>query len=193
MALLPLATEADLLARGIPTTDEDAITALLDSASDAIRDAAGNPISAVDMSVELMGSREQWLAIPMQPVTGVTAVTIDNSAVTDYRVIDGRLWRRMGWQGGCDPSIVTVSATFGYPVVPADIVDLTCSLVAAGLAATEDGYDPQRGLMSVRIDDYGEGYAKGEDEIVNPLQLTDRTREWLRSRFSGGVHVIGTY
>lgn len=45
MALATLAVAADLSARGIPVTDTAGVAAFLASASAAVRDAAGTPIS----------------------------------------------------------------------------------------------------------------------------------------------------
>lgn len=192
MAMTPLATSPDLLDRGIDA-DADGVDALLESASAAVIEAAGAPIGAVDLDLGLISTHDQWLDVPLQPIRDVTAVTIDGVAVTDYKMLNGRLWRRCGWQNGCDPAEVVVSATFGYGEVPADIVDLVCSLVAGGLAAVADGYDPGRGIKSVRIDDYSESRTSGDEEVVNPMELPQGTRDMLRARFSGNVHVIGTY
>lgn len=192
MALTPLASQMDLLDRGIDATG-DGVEALLEAASAAVIEAAGAPIGEVQMEVALSGTSEQWLPIPLQPVRSITSVKIDGVAVADYKLIDGRLWRRLGWQSGCDPVEVTIAATFGYGTVPADIVDLVCSMVAGGVEAMEDGYDPGRGVTNVRIDDYSESRTSGDDEVLSPTDLPQATRDWLRARFSGSAHVIGTY
>ena len=51
MALSPLATLTDLLTRGVDPSDPDRALAALDSASEAVRDAAGCPISEVSATV----------------------------------------------------------------------------------------------------------------------------------------------
>lgn len=196
MALAPLAVEADLLARGVTIPSGVDPAASLAAASDAIRDAAGSAITLVETTLELPGSREQWLVVPLQPLRTVTAVRIDGDLIpaTDWKIVGGALWRSCGWQSRCSiPSVVSLDLTAGLDEAPADIVDLCCSLAAASLAAIEDGYDPQRGLMNFSVDDYREGYAKGEDEVINPLDLPDRTRRWLRDRFGTSVGVVGTY
>jgi hypothetical protein len=189
VALDPLATTADLTARKIPVpeADDDTITALLASASAAIRDAAGGPISRFTGTVELEGGCQEWLTFPL-PIASIDSITINGTPVDGWKVRGGRLWRGRGWNAGYGNDFA-ITGIFGLAEVPEDIVDLTCSLVAAGLAAIEDGYDPKRGLMSLSIDDYREGYAKGDDEIINPMQLPERTREWLRLRFGGGTYV----
>lgn len=187
MALDPLATTADLTARKIPTTDTATIAALLRAASDSIRDAAGGPISQFAGTIEFEGDCQAWLTFPL-PIASIDTITINGTTVDGWKVRGGRLWRGRGWNAGYGNDFA-ITGTFGLAEVPEDIVDLTCSLVAAGLAAIEDGYDPKRGLMSLAIDDFREGYAKGDDEIINPMQLPERTREWLRLRFGGGTYV----
>lgn len=192
MALAPLATTADLTARGIDITDASRATALLASASSAVRDAAGVPISKVTSTIELDGGRGQWLALPVSPVRTVSSVKVDDVEVSDYRLRSGALWRACGWLTDCGPSSIEVTVAHGLDDVPADIVDLVCSLVAAGMAAAGEGYDPKRSLAYESIDDYRYGMRQGDDEIVSPMILPDRTREWLRVRFGGGgVAVTG--
>lgn len=76
-----------------------------------------------------------------------------------------------------------------FPRVPADIVSLTCSLAAAGLAAAEGGYDPQRGLSYERFGDYQYGKTSGDGELLDPFQLPERTCRRLRKRFGSASPV----
>lgn len=193
MAFASLATTADLEHRGINTEDLDAdmVAAILASASAAVRDAAGGPIGATTTTVTVPGTRSEWLTFPML-ITSVDSVTIDGTPVSGWKLRGGQLWRSHGWWPGHGNDI-TVAGTFGLGEVPADIVDLVCSLFAAALAATQDGYDPGRGLSAISIDDYRESYTRGDDEIVNPMHLPDRTRAWLRQRFGGGTYVTGVF
>lgn len=194
MAVLdPLATETDLSDRGITIPDGADVDALLASASASIRDAAGVAISRAESVITLMGDVDAWLPLPVSPVRAVTAVSVDGTTVADWKLREGRLWRSCGWQPTCEPSEVTMTVDHGYDDVPADIIDLCCSLVASAAASTEDGYASQRGLVSVAIDDYREGYAKGDEEVINPMELPKRTRDWLCERFGTTVHVVGTY
>ena len=192
--MTPLIVATDLQARGIDTTNSTRIAALIAAATDAINAAAGCPILASQVTFSRGGVREQWLPLDMQPVRSVTSVKLDDVAVSDFRVIDGRLWRACGWQPTVEPSVVEVTGMFGYDTVPADIVDLACALVAGALASAEDAnYDPERGITTVRIDDYSDTRATGGEEIISPMQLTDATRAWLRSRFSTQSYVIGAF
>ncbi|WP_258933203.1 hypothetical protein [Nesterenkonia pannonica] len=74
---------------------------------------------------------------------------------------------------------------------------LAVNLVAAGLneATSEGGLASRRGLVSRQesIDDYSlqESFVRGEDEVVDLTEIPDRTRQWLRERFSSQAFVTG--
>ena len=191
MALGSLAVTADLTARGITPSTTELSDALLASASAAIRDAAGCSITQTTGTVVLTSNSSRWLTLPGWAITAVSAVQIDGAAVADYTLANGALYRAYGWGNGLEPSFVTVTYTQGLAVVPADIVDLTCSLVAAGVARAADGYDPHRGDSSVRIDDFQRSFTRGADEVVAPMELPASTRVWLATRFGMGVVVTG--
>lgn len=201
MALPDLATTADLDARGITYADKPTeVDALLAEASAMVREAAGVPILQTTSTVTLTGwLHEPWLRLPGQPIRSVSAVSIDGTAVTDWRLADDRLWRELGWSTDHGPGSVEVAMTHGLTAVPEDIVGLICAMVAAGLKAhrsTDDGTglaarDPS--LQSVRIDDYSESYATGADAAeTSPtvMALPQRTIDRLRTRFGGGIAAI---
>lgn len=192
MAHDPLATVADLTAYNVDTTNAALANKLLASVSEAVREAAGTPISKVTSTVVLTGSPERWLALPGGPVRSVASVVIDGDAVTDWRLRDGRLWRRCGWQGWCEPSEVEVTYDHGLDEVPADIVRLVCVYVAAGINQAGDGYD-SRNKAYERIDDWQVGFLQGGEEVVDHSELTDRTKADLAARFGGGAYVTGDY
>lgn len=195
MALPPLATVADCEARGLTVTAEEAplLETYLASASAAVRDAAGVPISETTSSIVLEGRAEQWLRLPGPPVTAVSSVELDGEAVADYRLRTADLWRRAGWQVVCgEPSEVGVTYTHGLAEVPADIVDLVCRLAAQTLVAWRSSADGD-GLAAgdvrhERIGDYSVTY--GDDGGVTELELSDRLRRRLASRFGGGAGLV---
>lgn len=190
----PLASESDLLARNIvsPGAPVDMMRAL-ESASAAIRSAAGSPISRETSTVTIGGSAEQWLQVPMQPARAVTNVLLDGAGIDDWMLVDGRLWRSGGWGSWCSPSQVTMTVDSGYDPVPADVVDLCCALVAASFGSAAGGYDPGRGVSSVSIDDYQESRVAGADEQVSVFELPQRTRDWLQQTYGSAVATVGTY
>ncbi|WP_319054797.1 head-tail connector protein [Streptomyces europaeiscabiei] len=195
MALDPLATAADLEARGLTVEpDEETIVGtFLEEASAAVREAAGVPISQATSTVGLEGPDDsQWLTLPGPPIQSVSAVEIDGQAVTDWRLRSHRLWRASGWASGCEPSEVTVTQTHGLPTVPADIVGLVCRIAAAVLVAHRAQPDGEglaaRDIRSERIGDYAVTY--GDSGRITQIELPDYLREQLAARFGGGVTVV---
>lgn len=186
MALTPLATTADLSARGVDSGERDLALAV---ASAAVRDAAGVAISSETSTVTVVASESRVLALP-GPVTAVSAVTVDGSAVSDYAVLPNGLWRTCGW--GTYPTLVTVTFTHGYATVPADIVDLTCQLAIAWLTHTSGGGGSTAGLTDVAIDDARESYTDEAAGQVSPVFIPQVTRDWLAARFGGGATVVET-
>ncbi|WP_033288255.1 hypothetical protein [Amycolatopsis jejuensis] len=193
MALQDLATVADLTARNILVPDGVEAAAFLAAAQDAVRDAAGVPITRETFTVTFPGGLEEWLTPPGGPVVSVTGVLIDDTPVSDWKLVGGRLWRRHGWQNHCDePSNVTATITGGLFDVPRDIVDLVCALAGLGMNRAAGGDYASRGDQTgFRIDDYSEQYqgAAGEKQ-AGPLELPRLTREWLSARFGGAVAVV---
>lgn len=186
MALSPLASTADLTARGITT---GSVALALSVASSTIRDAAGSAISSVTGTVVVPAPSGRMLTLP-GPVSNVTAVLIDSTAVTDYENLGNALWRRCGWS--CEPVPVSVTATFGLAAVPDDIVDLTCMLAKAWLDHVAAGGGSVAGLTSAKLDDAAEGYSDEFAGQVSPIYIPDVTRRWLSARFGGGVAVVET-
>lgn len=189
MALAPLAAAADLSALGVDISDVDLTALALTAASDAVRDAAGVPISRATSTFTVQGTRSQWLDLPVMPVASVATVEIDGTTVTDYKLVSGALWRSGYWAGCGEPSLVEVTATHGYTDVPADIVVLVSQVAAAVINAAADGIEAKTGLAYESIDDYRVGYTQGADAQPYVVELPERTRLALRRRFGGGVAV----
>lgn len=192
MALQDLATVADLEDRNvtIPTGIQPSV--FLAAAQDAVREAAGVPITMETFTVTIPGRPDQWLPLPGQPVTVVTAVLLDATSVTDWKLVGGQLWRRDGWELVCgEPSNVTATITGGLVDVPKDLVDLVCSLAGFGMAQAAGGAYASRGdLIGLRIDDYSEQYASAASRLAGPLELPAATRDRLRARFGGGADLL---
>lgn len=197
----PLATPADLSARGIDAGFGE-VDVFLDVASAEVRHAAGSNISETTATVTLVGRHSQWLRLPGAPVRSVATVEIDGEAVSDWKLADGRLWRRAGWGGQHrgEPAMVAVTYTYGLATVPADIVDLVCSMVAAAKSSLDSAaggeglaYDNGR-LQSISIDGFSETYATSAEAMsaVTAMTLPSRARQRLSERFGGGADMVVT-
>ena len=190
MALAPLATTTDLSDRGVTTGNMNKALAV---ASAAIRDAAGVAISTKTSTIVVNAGWGNLLGLP-GPVTAVTSVLIDGSAITsdDYEVLPNGLWRHCGWMVCGRPVPVTVACTHGFAAVPDDIVDLTCQLAIAWLNHTATGGGSTAGLQSAAIDDARESYTDEAAGQISPVFIPEVTRNWLARRFGGGVEVVET-
>lgn len=189
----PLATTGDLAIRNIDTSNLPLADDMLRVASSAIRDAAGSPISQTTSIIRYDGwVGEKYLNLLGQPVTAVSAVTIDAVAVTDWRLkADGRLWRCLGWGTDSGPADVRVTQTHGLTVVPDNIVQLVCQLASAGISAALEGYPSHVGIESEQTPEYSVAYAKGA-EAINAVEIPERTRTWLSSMFGGSAAIVTT-
>jgi hypothetical protein len=176
MALPPLATLADLTARGTPVDDVNLAGIYLDIASSLIRTAAGHAIAQTTATVVLDGTCTTRLRLPGSPVTAVHSVLMDEVPVTDYRLSAGCLVHSAGWFGDA----VEVTYTYGLPVVPADVVDMVCRLTAHALA----GDPAARAIRSERIGDYSVTYS---DTETGTMSLSDSQRHRIAARFGSSL------
>jgi hypothetical protein len=189
VALPPLATVADLEARGVVVDPSETavVNGFLETASALVRDAAGSPILETTSSVTLEGTASPWLFLPGLPVRSVTAVALSGASDTHWTLVpsSGGLYRSSGWLSGCEPNLVAVTYVHGLDDVPADIVDLVCRLAGQELAAFRDTSAPSRAVTMERIGDYTVQYATAAES--GTMSLTDVQRSRLASRFGGGV------
>lgn len=195
MALDPLATVADLEARGltVDATETAMVGVFLEEASAAVREAAGVPISETTSTVALEApDNSPWLSLPGPPIRSVSAVTVDGWTVTDYKLRSHQLWRPGGWQLGSEPSEVTVTQLHGLPTVPVDLVGLVCRIAAAVLvhhrAQPDGGGLAAKDIRSERIGDYAVTY--GDSGRITEIELPEYLREQLAARFGGGASVV---
>lgn len=190
MALTALATVSDLSDREVDTTNSTLATVMLDAASALVRGAAQAPISQTTSTVGLTGwRRERWLDLPGPPVTDVASVDMDSAAVTDYRRVSARLWRRNGWGTDDGPASVQVTLTHGFATVDESIVNIVCDLAAVGIAAAgSTAHDPR--VLVESIDDYSVTWSQRAGDLPSAMHMPAATRRWLRSQFGGGVQMV---
>jgi hypothetical protein len=190
--LAPLATPADLDDRNITVPDGMFAPAILASASTAVRDAAGCPISQTTSTVTLTADDRCGIDLPGVPVTAVASVAVEGVTVAASTLTNGCWsdgWRLSGnsilFRGQTfeTPATVTVTYTHGLAVVPADIIDLVCGVAA--VAFSQDGdYGNAGRLQSVRLGDFAESYnpAAGAGS-PSPTAIPKTVRDSLRARF----------
>lgn len=178
--------------------DTDLVRFLIDSASEQVVDAAGSPIGEIRSEIEIVQPPAlRVLRLPGLPIRKVHSVEVDGVPASDWLVTAGGLYRTQGW-GNPGPAQVAVDYTHGMDV-PADIQDLVCRMVLAGVLNAVDGPEGMvlnnGNLSSISIDDFREAYATGANvEAVTEMTLPERTRERLAERFgNSGAKVGGTW
>lgn len=158
--------------------------ALLEVASSSITAAAGSPIIRGAHTVVLPGVDRKRQPLPFRPVISVESVLVDGVLDNSWKLIGDALYRDKDWASPTEPTTVQITFTAGFTNVPEDIKRLCCSMVAAGLAQTENGgLQTHAGIAYERIDDYQVGYTQGENALIDVMQLPEATCKMLRSRF----------
>lgn len=143
----------DILGRG-GTADPGMIIAV-DAACDTVRTLAERQFNYGTTTVTLDGTGTDALLLPELPVANAGTVTVNGTAVTDYKLNDnGVLFRTAGtaltWCGGYWPEgrqNITVTFEHGYADVPRDArmvaLNLACRMITAGMASSEQVGDVQ--------------------------------------------------
>jgi len=138
-------------------------TLLLEVGTAVVQEAAGNQriVQVVDDPFELLGTTDSWLDLPQIPVTAVSSVTLDGTALTvgiestNYKRRGSRLWRTDGWQTYVgQPSDVAGVYTHGYA---AGSQDLQLARGAV-LSLAKGQFTNASGVQSESIDDYNVTY-----------------------------------
>lgn len=189
MSFAPLADAADLAARNIAVPDGFDAGELLLSASDAIRDAAGCPITRTTSVVDLGGSGDRYLDLPGVPIVSVASVTLNAVALTDWTLRDGALHRWLRWRAD---DTFEITYTHGLLTIPRDIVDLTCALAAMALTAAGGGYGSFGITQAQHLGNAGESFfVPAGGSLISPMAMPERVRERLRARFGTSAVMVG--
>jgi hypothetical protein len=194
MALTPLAGVPDLLAHAPAgfSPDMSKAWAKLDAASDAVRDAAGSPITQAESTVRIVAAGcGSWLDLPGKPVVSVSSVTIEGEPVTGWRLLGSRLYRAGEWAHG-GPVEVQVTMVHGFAEAPADVVALVCDFAIAALL-NESGARAGVTSQGYSIDDYRENLAFDQcpHGTSSVIEIPAGTRAMLRQRFGAAAFVTG--
>jgi hypothetical protein len=172
--------------------DEELATLLLELATGEVQAMTGQRLVEVDGDeIELYVYRNTGmeLTLPQRPVTAVTSVEIDGTAVTDYRWAAGssRLIRDCWWSTRCPPpSIVGVTYSHGYASDDQGLVPAQSAVL--GLAR-QVASNPS-GVQSESIDDYRVQYAS---DLAAAAATAENLRWSLIRTYgtrSGGVAVL---
>lgn len=189
MALAPLATSADLSARGVDVSNTSLVGAMLAVASSVVRQAAGSPISETTGTVTVWATDgSQWLDLP-RLTKDVSSVKIDGAATTDYTWAGARLFRVCGWGSSYSPRRIDVTLTQGYADVPEHVVQLVCDLAILGMnTAGEGAHDPRVWVES--IDDYRVTFNQKADLLSSAMELPPATRKALAAMFGSSAGMV---
>lgn len=208
---MAFATYSDLearLGRTLSSTERTQVAALLDDATEALiadclggnRVVQGGPVTAV-FNVPV---GERTITLPQQPVRSVTAVLVDNAAVSGWVLRGGKLVlpypvRPQEWTGQqptlVDSVDITVTWTYGLPAVPGELKAWCLVLAAQAFASITGpaGTLAPGPVQQVRIDDFSTTYATGGDAAAAPgLTVPDAVRERLASRWGANAFVVGS-
>lgn len=188
-----LATPAELLAMpGLQQTPRPTARLLLEIATAVVQAATGQRLVAVCDDTLVLDldddAHTKELLLPEQPVTGITAVWINEAPVSDYtvRYARGALWRACGWRAQvqnwrCEPVTVTVTYDHGYPRRHhgLQLARSACLMLAASVATGTSG------ITSESIGDYSVTYQAMTERLDSaPLLQKALRRRYARTRFA---------
>lgn len=132
---MAFATAADLSLWVGYDVPADRAGLVLEMAEASVVTAAGVPIAAATgAEATLDGNGAAVLLLPFWPVTAVTTVTVDETAIPDYTwTRAGELRRTAGWARGA-VVVVTYDHGFSDTEIPPTIKTVTLEVAARGLA-----------------------------------------------------------
>jgi hypothetical protein len=182
-----LASQADLEAL-LKTVELATAEVVLAAATAVVQEAAGQRIvQVVDDTASILGTIESWLQLPQQPVTAVSAVTLDDQSV-DFKRFGSRLWRRDGWQAALyEPSTVAFTYTHGYAVgdQKLEFARSATWMLAKGVTSNPTS------LQSESIGDYSYAYQQMTEQMTANLNLRAALRRAYGIR-AGLVRIGGS-
>lgn len=165
---------------GLLQKDLDTYTAtqVLTLASSMFSQAADTWWSPQSVTYTRVGTRLTALTLPFLPVTAVSAVRINDVAVTDFTLIDGTLYRANGFgiSWSTPPDKLEIDLTHGYAAATDDVK-------GAVLETAAQAYDiPVGAVVSESIDDFAIRYAT----TGGGLQLTKSAAD-LAASYRGAL------
>lgn len=195
MAADQLATPQDLAS--LLQLDYDTLTAvqqatmtmLVELATAKVQRAAGGQriVEATDTAVIDVDPWEcdVYLPLPQLPVQSVTAVLIDGTAVSDWRLSKQMLYRSAGWRSSrTEPTQVTVTSKHGY-APGSQWLELARDHT---LALARMPFTNPDGTLSEAIDDYRVTRAEADAR----MQMTEPMRLAIADAYGTSAHVTGS-
>lgn len=174
-----LATPSDLASLLQQDLDLSTATLLVECATGVVQGVTGQRLVRATTTPSIPGVWSQWLDLPQWPVISVASVQIDGVAVTDWKLIGVRLFRRAGWQPAGDPVEVEPTYTHGY-LSTDQYLQLARGSV---LSLCAPFYSNPGGASQVKIDDYAEIYAAMQASMTGNEPMKDA----LRAQYGGAV------
>lgn len=161
----------------VPPESVAHVEGLLASVSGLVQAAARQQIVRVDGDLHLLaGDSSSILWLPQQPVVSVQQVAVEGAVLPDAAwtlLSHGRLRKESGCWGGIE-TVVEVTYTHGWTVIPADIVAITCA------AAARSAANPS-GKTYERIDDYAVGFSSaGPNPELTEFEAAALKQYWPR-------------
>lgn len=156
---------------------------VIDACTAVVQDAARQRlVQVVGDTWETAGPPGRYLRLPERPVTAITSVTLDGTALTagtasgTYRRSLDRIYRDVGWfttgTDTCAPSDIIVVYSHGWPDghQKLQLAASTTLMLAARV------YEVPAGVTSERIDDYAVTYDKAAALLDGAPALLRRVR-----------------
>ncbi len=135
-ALVDIDEYAAAIGRTLDEEEIEAIEFQLEAASADVRDYLGQTLDVVvDDIVTLHGSGTKALLLPELPVVAVTAVTLNDEAITTYTAdLDNGVLFRVGWGAVWNVGFSNVTVTYdhGYTEIPFNIRRAVIELAKVG-------------------------------------------------------------
>lgn len=192
-----LATPEQLASALQQSLDRATADVWLNACTAVVQEAADNQriLQVVDDPFTIMGLTSRWLALPQIPVTAVSLITLDGTAltavspggaVTGYRRVGNKLWRSAGWQTYAEePSQVGGLCTHGYAVGDQNLEFARGAVLSIARLA----YDNPSGAQSEKIDDYAIAYEKA----AAVMEASPNLRRSLAKKYGrrGGLVRLG--
>jgi hypothetical protein len=180
------------LGRTFDASEVGQADALLEDATAYLQREIGAQVTAGSSTITLNVPAGSRLArLPQWPVRSLDSVSINGTASTSVKLVDGGLWLSSGFAADSDSAWSTVEVTYshGTTEVPADLVAWTCVLAAGVLAQVgrSDTLSPS-GVSSEAIEDYSVSYEAGVESMSLPANVLSR----LRASYGRGAFVVGS-